>query len=62
MQRPYISSPCIDVCRIDQATGWCEGCYRTLDEICMWTRYSEPERQTIMEALPIRRAEAEQRP
>ncbi|MEZ5734518.1 MAG: DUF1289 domain-containing protein [Novosphingobium sp.] len=24
--------PCISVCRIDQRTGWCEGCRRTLSK------------------------------
>ena len=28
-----VPSPCIAVCRMDAATGWCEGCLRTLDEI-----------------------------
>ncbi len=26
-------SPCIAVCRLDEATGFCEGCFRTIDEI-----------------------------
>ncbi len=59
MRRPPIPSPCIDVCRVDQTSGLCEGCYRTLDEICMWTRYSDHERDAIMNALPARRTEAE---
>lgn len=58
MRRPYIPSPCIDVCRIDQSSGRCEGCYRTLDEICMWTRYSDQERELIMAQLDARRTEA----
>lgn len=58
MRRPYIPSPCIDVCRIDQSSGLCEGCYRTLDEICMWTRYSDQERAGIMAQLDARRIEA----
>ena len=30
-------SPCIDVCRMDARSGWCEGCLRTLDEIAAWS-------------------------
>jgi predicted Fe-S protein YdhL (DUF1289 family) len=30
------SSPCISVCRMSEKTGWCEGCFRTLDEITGW--------------------------
>ena len=25
-----VPSPCTDVCRMDEASGWCEGCARTL--------------------------------
>ena len=28
-----ITSPCIDVCKMDEASGLCQGCYRRLDEI-----------------------------
>ena len=31
-----VPSPCISVCRMDAATGLCEGCFRTLDEIGQW--------------------------
>lgn len=54
MRQPYIHSPCVDVCRIDQKTGLCEGCFRTLDEICVWTRMSDAERAAIMNELPSR--------
>ena len=29
-------SPCLSVCRMDAASGLCEGCLRTLDEIAAW--------------------------
>ena len=29
-------SPCINVCRMDAASGLCEGCARTLAEIAGW--------------------------
>ena len=31
-----LPSPCISVCRMDAASGLCEGCLRTLDEIAAW--------------------------
>ena len=31
-----LPSPCISVCRMDAASGVCEGCMRTLDEIAAW--------------------------
>jgi predicted Fe-S protein YdhL (DUF1289 family) len=56
MRPPAVPSPCIYVCRIDQKTGFCQGCWRTLAEISFWTRMSEAERLAVMEDLPRRRA------
>lgn len=33
-----LKSPCIDLCRIDAPTGWCEGCGRTREETAQWRR------------------------
>ena len=29
-------SPCVSVCRMDESTALCVGCYRTIDEIMAW--------------------------
>jgi uncharacterized protein len=31
-----VPSPCIGVCSINEATGYCQGCFRTLEEIRQW--------------------------
>jgi predicted Fe-S protein YdhL (DUF1289 family) len=31
-----VPSPCMSVCQMDEATGWCQGCLRTLAEIAAW--------------------------
>ena len=31
-----VQSPCIGVCSMDDSTGFCLGCYRTMDEIQQW--------------------------
>ena len=31
-----VQSPCIGVCSMDESTGFCHGCYRTIDEIKGW--------------------------
>ena len=31
-----LPSPCISVCRMDPASGLCQGCLRTIDEIVAW--------------------------
>jgi predicted Fe-S protein YdhL (DUF1289 family) len=47
-------SPCIGVCRIDQATGWCQGCLRTLDEIADWPLLSVLEKDALLVRLAER--------
>ena len=51
-----VPSPCINVCRMDAATGWCEGCLRTLDEITVWSRLDDAGKRAVWAALPGRRA------
>lgn len=50
-----LPSPCISVCRMHAASGWCEGCARTLDEIARWSTMSELEKRAVWKALPLRR-------
>jgi predicted Fe-S protein YdhL (DUF1289 family) len=54
----FVPSPCISVCRMDAATGICEGCYRTLDEIARWGSASEEEKLAIWDEL-LRRANSD---
>ena len=49
-----VASPCINVCRIDGRTGWCEGCRRTVAEITRWPLASDAERLAILADLPAR--------
>ena len=51
-----VASPCSNVCVIDEPTGLCAGCYRTLDEIAAWIDLSAAARRAVLEALPLRRA------
>jgi predicted Fe-S protein YdhL (DUF1289 family) len=51
-----IPSPCIGVCRIDDASGLCFGCARTRDEIAIWRRATPEVQQQIWSELPGRRA------
>ena len=57
---PVVSSPCIKICVLDAASGLCQGCGRTLDEIARWAALAEPARQAIMAQLPARLTEAGQ--
>jgi predicted Fe-S protein YdhL (DUF1289 family) len=51
-------SPCINVCKMDAASGLCTGCYRTIDEITRWTRLDEAGRQQVLEAVTRRQAQS----
>jgi predicted Fe-S protein YdhL (DUF1289 family) len=39
-------------------TGWCEGCWRTIDEIAGWSGFGDHERRAVWAALARRRAAA----
>ncbi|MBB3977777.1 hypothetical protein GGQ64_002991 [Rhizobium azooxidifex] len=57
-----MESPCILVCSIDDATGYCFGCGRTREEIGAWTQYTSEQRRALMAALPERLSVIERRP
>ena len=50
-----VASPCVSVCRMDAASGLCEGCLRTIDEIAHWGLYDDDEKRAVIAALPLRR-------
>ena len=49
-----VASPCISVCVMDERSGLCAGCYRTLDEIAGWIDFSPARRRAIIEELRAR--------
>lgn len=56
MQRDAVASPCIDVCRIDARSGWCEGCQRSLAEIAAWGTMADAQKRAVLGQLAQRRA------
>ena len=52
---PDVASPCVSVCEMDQQTGLCSGCYRTLEEIATWSRIPNQTRWEIVQSLRERR-------
>lgn len=52
-----VPSPCIGTCRMVAATGLCEGCLRTIDEIRAWRDADDATRRTVWQAIR-RRAQA----
>jgi predicted Fe-S protein YdhL (DUF1289 family) len=57
-----MESPCILICSIDDATGYCFGCGRTRAEIGAWTSITSEQRRAIMRDLPARLETVERKP
>jgi predicted Fe-S protein YdhL (DUF1289 family) len=49
-----VPSPCISVCQIDDATGYCLGCRRTIDEIRDWMIMSAEEKREVLARIAAR--------
>ncbi|HEX7968662.1 MAG TPA: DUF1289 domain-containing protein [Stellaceae bacterium] len=58
MSESHPASPCTAVCVLDPASGFCRGCYRTIDEIAGWASLGAAEKRKILDRLPARRARA----
>jgi len=54
-QDAEVASPCVDVCRMDAASGYCEGCRRSLEEIACWSIYTPAEKRAVLALLPARK-------
>lgn len=55
MSAARVPSPCINVCRMGEATGVCVGCFRTLEEITAWGGADDGQRLKILAAVEHRR-------
>jgi predicted Fe-S protein YdhL (DUF1289 family) len=51
-------SPCVSICRLDDATGLCVGCLRNIDEIRDWMIMLPPERQEVLRRIDERRRQS----
>jgi predicted Fe-S protein YdhL (DUF1289 family) len=56
-----MESPCTKVCTLDEATGWCVGCGRTIGEIAEWGSATPERRAAIRRQLDERLAELARR-
>jgi uncharacterized protein len=52
-----LQSPCINLCKMDATSGLCLGCFRSIDEITLWSRTDDSGRARILAAVAGRRAE-----
>ncbi len=51
-----IPSPCISVCQVDNATGCCIGCFRSIDEIREWPIMTAEEKTAALARVAERKA------
>lgn len=58
MTEAPVPSPCISLCRMDEAGVLCIGCQRTLDEIAAWSRLDDDGKRAVWAAIGRRRAAA----
>jgi predicted Fe-S protein YdhL (DUF1289 family) len=52
-----VPSPCISLCKMSPATGLCEGCLRTIDEIVAWGQASDEDKRAVWAAIRQREAQ-----
>lgn len=50
-----LPSPCTGVCQMDEASGYCRGCLRTITEIVEWGTASDARKREVWLALAGRR-------
>lgn len=48
MTEQTIASPCIGVCSMDDLSGLCMGCFRTIEEIRNWWDMDDASKQAII--------------
>lgn len=53
--QPAIASPCIEICVMNEQSGYCRGCFRTVDEIAGWGSFSGDRKAAILRELAARR-------
>ncbi|MDM0108239.1 DUF1289 domain-containing protein [Variovorax sp. J22R24] len=49
-----VPSPCISICRMDAASGFCLGCLRTIQEIAAWSRMGDADKRSVWRAIELR--------
>ncbi len=57
MSEADVQSPCIGVCSMDDNTGFCLGCYRTLDEIQQWWELGNKQKLAVVALASDREAQ-----
>jgi len=51
-----VPSPCVSHCALTEDARYCQGCYRTPDEIAAWMTLDDDQRRDVLDACEDRRA------
>ena len=51
-----VKSPCIGVCAVDELSGICQGCYRTIEEIQAWWDMGATAQKDLLTTLAHRQS------
>ncbi len=46
-----LPSPCISICKLNKSTRYCDGCFRTEDEIALWPSMSDEDKLNMLNIL-----------
>lgn len=52
-----IPSPCVSDCGIDKNSGFCKGCFRTLEEIREWKDMNDNNKKSLIKMIRIRKSQ-----
>lgn len=50
-----VPSPCVKVCAMDDASGLCIGCARTLGEIAGWSQFTPQQKLAVWQRINERK-------
>ena len=50
-----VPSPCIGLCVLDPETGFCKGCFRSIEEIGAWIGLDDVGRRQVLDRVAERR-------
>jgi uncharacterized protein len=59
--RDEVESPCVKLCVVHPEARICIGCYRSIDEITIWSRLTHEARAELMAELPNRASQLTKR-
>jgi len=54
-----MKSPCVKICKVTKDI-YCDGCFRTIEEISNWSKYSNKEKESIISSLEERKKSLQQ--